>query len=82
MSLCSLGDITSPFVINAEVHLEKWDKQGHLGGSVTEASAFGSSHDFRVLGSSPMLGSLLSRESASASSPAFLPSPQLVLSLK
>ena len=32
----------------------------HLGGSVGEVSAFSSGHDLRVLGSSPVLGSLLS----------------------
>ena len=36
-------------------------------GRVSEASAFGSGHDLRVLGLSPVLGFLLSRESASAS---------------
>ena len=46
--------------------LEK-QPEGHLGGSVGEASAFGLSHDLRVLGSSPESGSLLSGESASPS---------------
>ena len=41
--------------------------RGHLGGSVSYASAFGLGHDPRVLGSSPALGSLLSGESASPS---------------
>ena len=36
----------------------------HLGGSVKKASAFGLSHDLRVLGSSPVLGSMLREESA------------------
>ena len=40
---------------------------GHLGGSVGQASAFGSGHDPRVHGSSPALGSLLSGELASSS---------------
>ena len=40
---------------------------GHLGGSVSEASAFGSGHDLRVLESSPAWGSLLSGEPASPS---------------
>ena len=43
--------------------------EGHLGGSVGVASTFSSGHDPGVLGSSPMLGSLLSRESASPSAP-------------
>ena len=38
--------------------------EGHLGGSVGEASTFGSGHDLRVLSTS---GSLLSGESASPS---------------
>jgi len=37
------------------------------GGSVGEASAFSSGHDLRVLGLSPVSGSLLSGESASLS---------------
>ena len=41
--------------------------KGCPGGSVSEGSVFGSGHDPRVLGSSPELGSLLSRESASPS---------------
>ena len=43
---------------------------GHLGGSVSEVSAFGSGHDLRVPGSSPASGSLLSGESASLWPPA------------
>ena len=43
---------------------------GHLGGSVSEASAFSSGHDPRVLGSSLTSGSLLSGESASRSASA------------
>uniref|UniRef100_A0A452QWU4 FERM, ARHGEF and pleckstrin domain-containing protein 2 n=1 Tax=Ursus americanus TaxID=9643 RepID=A0A452QWU4_URSAM len=43
--------------------------QGCLGGSIGEASAFGSSHDPRVLGWSPTSGSLLGRESASLPPP-------------
>ena len=50
--------------------------EGHLGGSVSEASAFGSGHDLRVLGLSPMSGSLLSGEPAS-SSPPLLPNLSL-----
>ncbi|XP_059247822.1 uncharacterized protein LOC132012179 isoform X5 [Mustela nigripes] len=45
-----------------------------------KASAFGSGHDPRVLGSSPALGSLLSRESASFS--LSLPASLLVISVK
>ena len=48
---------------------------GHLGGSVGEVSAFSSGHDLRILGSSPMSGSLISRESLVS-----LPLPPLVLS--
>ena len=51
--------------------------RGHLGGSVSEASAFSSGHDLRVLGLSPSSGSLLSGESASPSAP----HPPHVLSL-
>ena len=40
-------------------------KEGRLGGSVAEASAFHSGHDLRVLGSTPLLGSLLKGEPAS-----------------
>ena len=50
---------------------------GCLGGSVGEASAFGSGHDSWVLESRPMLGFLLSRESASPS-PSPLAPPSLV----
>ena len=39
----------------------------HLGGSVSYISAFSSGHDPRVLGLSPILGSLLSEESVSPS---------------
>ena len=49
---------------------------GHLGGSVSEASAFSSGHDPRVLGSSLTSGSLLSGEQS------LLPPPSLVLSNK
>ena len=42
-------------------------------------SAFGSGHDLGVLGSSHMVGSLLSRESASPSSSASLPAHALSL---
>ena len=41
---------------------------GRLGGSVGEASAFGSGYDPRLLGSSPASGSLLRGEPASSSS--------------
>ena len=41
-----------------------------LGGLVGYTSAFGSGHDFRVLGSSSTLGSLLSGQPASLSSSA------------
>ena len=40
---------------------------GRLGGSVSQASAFSSGHDPRVLGLSPASGSFLGRESASPS---------------
>ena len=47
----------------------------HLGGSVSSyATAFNAGHDLGVLGSNPVLGSLLSRESASPSAFA-LPHP-------
>ena len=50
---------------------------GHLDGSISEASAFGSGHDPWVLESSPASGSLLSGEHGSSSpapsSPAALP---------
>ena len=46
---------------------KKCNTWGYLGGSVSEASAFGSGHDLRVLGWSPVSGSLLSGESASPS---------------
>ena len=60
---------------------------GCLGGSVTEALAFGSGHDLRVLRWSPALGSLLSEESASpspaaAAAPACVHVLSLSLSLK
>ena len=45
----------------------KMETQGHLDGSVSEASAFSSGHDLRVLGSSPVSAFLLSRVSASPS---------------
>ena len=50
---------------------------GHLGGSVGEASAFGSGHDPGVLGWSPMSGSPLSGKSASPSpsEPTLYPPP-------
>ena len=44
--------------------------KGHLGGSVSWPPAFGSGHDLRVLGLSPMLGSQLSGELASPFPPA------------
>ena len=45
------------------------NRKGCLGCSVGWVSAFSSDHDLRVLGSSPALGSLLSRVSASPSAP-------------
>ena len=55
-----------------------------LGGSVSEASAFGSGHDSRVLGSSPASGSQLSEEPASPSAPPppYAHTPARSLSLK
>ena len=57
---------------------------GRLGGSISEASAFGSGHDPWVLELSPASGSLLSGEHASSSpapsSPAALPTCALSLS--
>lgn len=53
--------------------------EGHLGHSVTCASAFGSGRHLRVLGGSPALGILFRGEYASPTSSA--PPPQLVLSL-
>ena len=50
-----------------------------LGGSVGWVSVFSSGHDLQVVGSSPMVGSLLSGESAS--SPSAPPSTAAVLSL-
>ena len=48
-----------------------------------KAPAFGSGHDLRVLGSSPTLGSLLSKEAASPLSlPASLPTCDLSMSNK
>ena len=52
---------------------------GRLRGSLGEVSAFGSGRDPRVLGSSPMSGSLLSGEPASPSPPCLC---VLFLSLK
>ena len=49
-----------------------------VGGSVSEASDFGSAHDLRILGSSPTSNSLLSGESASPSP--FVPPPARALS--
>ena len=43
--------------------------EGHLGGSVGEASAFSSGCDLRVLGSSPTSGSLLSEKQLEVLSP-------------
>ena len=48
------------------VSVEKY-LSGHLDGSVSSASAFGSGHDPGVLGLSPVSSSLLSEESASTS---------------
>ena len=48
----------------------KRNQGGRLGGSVGQASAFGSGHDPGVLGLSPELGSLLSGDSASPSASA------------
>jgi len=45
----------------------KGKPQGHLDGSVGQASAFGSVHDPRVPGPSPTLGSLLGEGAASPS---------------
>ena len=42
---------------------------GHLGGSVSQASAISSGHDPGVAGSSPISGSPLREESASPSAP-------------
>ena len=48
----------------------KWStEEGCLCGSVGQASTFGPDHDPRVLGLSPMSGSLFSEESASPSAP-------------
>jgi len=52
-------------------------KEGRLGGSGGQATAFGSGYDPRVPGSSPTSGSLLGRESAPPSDP----NPSHVLSL-
>ena len=60
------------------IHCQQQANLGRLGGSVGLVSAFGSGHDLRVLGSSPTLGSLLSRESAS---PSALPLLMLFLSV-
>ena len=54
---------------------------GSPGGSVAEASAFGSGHDLRVLGSSPKSGSLLNGESASPPSSAASPACAVSVSL-
>ena len=55
---------------------------GHPGGSVSEASAFRSGNDLRVLGLSPESGSLLSGESASPSLCYFPSLCSLAFSLK
>jgi len=55
--------------------------EGRLGGSDGWASAFGSGHDPRVLGSSPTLGSWLSEKPASPSPSASLPAHAFSLSL-
>lgn len=57
--------------------MQELDTIGALGGSVGEASAFGSGSDPGVLGWSPAPGSLLSGEPTSPSPP----HPPLVLSL-
>ncbi|XP_034511794.1 COMM domain-containing protein 10 isoform X1 [Ailuropoda melanoleuca] len=62
-----------PLGRRAAAHKNKGCFQGRLSSSVGEASAFGSDHDLRVLGSSPASGSLLSGESVS-------PSPSLAFS--
>ena len=53
--------------------------EGHLSGSVSKVFTFGSGHDPRVLGLSPMSNSLLNEESASPSP--FAPSPACTFSL-
>ena len=53
---------------------------GRLSGSVGEASALGSGHDLKVLGSSPESGSLLSGESVCPSPST--PPPTHALSFK
>ena len=52
---------------------------GHLGGSVSQTSAFGLGHDPRVLRSSPVLGSLLNGKSTSPSPSAAPPACDLSL---
>ena len=56
------------------------DSRGCLGGSVGEASALGFGHDPGVLGWSPTLGFLLSREAASLFASATPPACALILS--
>ena len=63
-----------------DVNVKKTGLLGHLGGSVGEASVFGSGHDLRVLGLSPALGSLFSAQSVSPS-PSALPPHILARSL-
>jgi len=55
--------------INQTLFLRKTGEGGHLGGSASWASAFGSGREPRVLGSSPAWGSLLSGGPASPSAP-------------
>ena len=53
----------STFVLN-KCSSEDSEKEGHLGGSVSEVSAFSSGHDLRALGSSLISGSLLGCKSS------------------
>ena len=55
--------------------------EGHLGGSVNWATAFGSGHDPGILGWSPASGSLLSGEVASQSPSAAPPNSVCLCSL-
>ena len=78
--------VTHRYALCIEYKASNWNLEGQLGGSVGYASAFGSGHDPGILGSSPtpspILGFLLSRESASPSSSTLHPASPLSLSSK
>ena len=71
-TLCSILGMETTFL--------KKSIKGHIGGSVSWVSAFGSGHDPRILGWG-VSGSLLSGKSASSSPSALPPAILLTLSL-